>query len=188
MYTERQLQLAKSALEALFKSEDQREYYVKRKWTLLHPPKTWSLLVSKREVVLICPTEAAQQSTSDHFGCSRQLPSVSTLKGTLTNMCIESVCLCITLLAACFICESYVTDMCLGQVTGKTLQGNCKRLDHILFLPHFFLSSFFPFFSSDLNCFCRQLCLDTCALLKTVLHLCVCGMCFYKLGTVMSHP
>lgn len=67
------------------------EYFLQRRWTLLHPPNTRSLLVSKRDVVLICPTEAAQQSASDHFGCSGQLPSVSTLKGTLTNMYIVCV-------------------------------------------------------------------------------------------------
>lgn len=49
---------------------------------------------------------------------------------------------CVALWATCFMCDSCVTGMCLGQVTGETLQGNHKRLDHSLSLPVFFLSFF----------------------------------------------
>lgn len=50
------------------------------------------------------------------------------------------VCACVALWAACFMCDSWVTGMCSGRVTGETPVGNCKRLDHSLSRPVFFLS------------------------------------------------
>lgn len=98
------------------------------------PPWTASILVSLCEATLFCPSEAAQWPTPDHGGYSGQLPSVPAWEGH-SNLC---VCVCVALWVACFICDRYLTGMCLGQVAGETLLGDWKRLDHSLSLPVFF--------------------------------------------------
>ena len=57
------------------------------------------------------------------------------------------VLVCVALWVACLMCDRCVTGMCLGQVTGETPLGNCKRLDHSLSHPVFFFTVFLSSFT-----------------------------------------
>lgn len=106
----------------------------------LCPPWASSILVALFEAtILVRPLNGQNQITAVTVG--------SSLVCLLEKGTFICVCMCIALWEVCLMRDRCVTGMCLGQVTGETPLGNCKRLERSLSHAVFFLSFLFPPFT-----------------------------------------